>query len=617
MASNAVLTALALVLAAPLAGQAATPASKTVVRTQNDLPRHNYPVAGSAVELLNADDATFNAWAAKVNADVKETLEGYDIQDHATLRDLLKARLAYQVLTHQDKAGLQTIARIRAVEDKPDAKLLSAVRSEAILKARIATGQSSGPAYEKAYADGYAGALSAVPWAVASTTIKEAKTSTQIFTPSVMEGIIRQSVEPVVERDHRIGDKLALDMLTVRVRRTVETPLKVPSLAALTKLIAANDVLKPDIWAAREVTLSADDKLTPVVVAVWDSGTDLSLFPGRVYTDPDPSITPPSHVHGIAYDLEARPTTGWLLPLDAARTAEYPERVADFQGYSDLEQAIDSSAADALKAKVGAMPSGEVPGFLESMNFFANYLHGTHVAGIVARGNPAIRLASARITFDYRNVPLPPNDELSQRTVKQYADTVAWFRSHGVRVVNMSWGGGPKDYEQALELNGIGKDAAERKALARHYYDIDSNGLLAALKTAPEILFICSAGNSDADAGFDETFPAGLTLPNLLSVGAVDQAGDEASFTSYGQNVLVDANGYQVESVIPGGGHLNDSGTSMASPNVANLAAKLIALDPKLTPVETIRLIRAGATSSEDGRRHNIDPKASVAMLHL
>ena len=102
----------------------------------------------------------------------------------------------------------------------------------------------------------------------------------------------------------------------------------------------------------------------------------------------------------------------------------------------------------------------------------------------------------------------------------------------------------------------------------------------------------------------------------MLAVGAVDQAGDEASFTSYGDTVRVDADGYQVESVLPGGAKVRFSGTSMASPNVVNLAAKLLALDPKLTPEETIHLIVSGATPSADGRRHNIDPKRSVALLH-
>jgi subtilisin family serine protease len=53
----------------------------------------------------------------------------------------------------------------------------------------------------------------------------------------------------------------------------------------------------------------------------------------------------------------------------------------------------------------------------------------------------------------------------------------------------------------------------------------------------------------------------------------------------------------------------------MASPNVANLAAKLFALDPSLTPEQVIDLIKRGATASEDGRRHLIDEKRSVALL--
>ena len=53
----------------------------------------------------------------------------------------------------------------------------------------------------------------------------------------------------------------------------------------------------------------------------------------------------------------------------------------------------------------------------------------------------------------------------------------------------------------------------------------------------------------------------------------------------------------------------------MASPNVVNLAAKLFALDPTLTPARAIELIRAGATTSADGRRHLIDEQRSVALL--
>ncbi len=588
--------------------------AKKAVHTQDDLPRYNYPISGTATALLTADDATFGAFAAKVGADVDNLLANYDVQDHATLSGILNVKLALQVLSGtQDKAALKTIARIRALEDKPDAKLLTAFRTEAVLKARIASGQSSGPAYEKAYADALANLVTPLPWAVAGNRIQEAKSSAQIVTASLVLGQIQAGIEPALAKSHQLSNELAWGLIGARMTLKVAVPLQRPTVAVLAKYVAANKVVKPDIWAAREVTLTAADHLTAVTVAIWDSGSDLALFPGRVFTDPHPG--PDTDPHGLAFDLESRPTHGELLPLDAAQQAEYPTFRNDLKGLSDLQLSIDSPESAALKQQFTHLAPTEVPAFLQKLELYSIYSHGTHVAGITARGNPAIRLAATRITFDWRNVPEKPTEELVQRGVVAYRAYIAWFREHGVRVVNMSWGGTPQDVETALEKNGVGKDAQERKAVARKLFDEDRDGLYAAIKSAPDIVFICAAGNADANSGFDESIPASFKLPNLLTVGAVDQAGEEASFTSYGETTRVDANGYQVESTVPGGALVRLSGTSMASPNTANLAAKLIALDPKLTPEQTIKLIIDGATPSPDGRRHNIDPKRSVELL--
>ena len=101
----------------------------------------------------------------------------------------------------------------------------------------------------------------------------------------------------------------------------------------------------------------------------------------------------------------------------------------------------------------------------------------------------------------------------------------------------------------------------------------------------------------------------------MITVGAVDKAGDEASFTSYGPTVVVHANGYQVDSVIPGGERLAESGTSMASPQVTNLAAKILAVNPKLTPPQVIAIIRDTAEKTADGRRTLINPKKALAAV--
>lgn len=606
-------TALALTapLSAPVSAQAA--AAKKVVRTQDDLPRFTYPVNGTATALLTAEDVTFNAFAATVLADIDATLAGYDIEDRGTLRGLLSTRMQIQMLAGRDAEALATLDQIKALEDKPDAKLLSGVRTRAMLEAEAEAKSKDGAAYEAAYGRDYAAMLKPLPWGMVGNRIKEGKASAQIISASLLEGQAQADIEPAVAKSHAIGNELAWTLINLRFNRQRVVPVKATTYRVLAAEVAAKDVKKPDIWAARDVTLTEADKLTPVTVAIWDSGSDLPLFPGRAYTDPHPA--PQFDPHGLAFDLEGYPAHGYLMPLTPEQLAAYPGERSDLKGLSDLQLSIDSPEASALKAKFAALKPDEVPAFYERLSLFGNYVHGTHVAGIAARGNPAIRLAAARITFDWHNVPLKPTEELVRRGAAAYPVYVGWFKAHGVRVVNMSWGGSPTGYEDALEKNGVGKDAAERKTMARHFFEIDRDALYAAIKSAPDVLFICAAGNADANSGFDESIPAAFKLPNLLTVGAVDQAGDEASFTSYGDTVLVDANGYQVESSFPGGTAVRLSGTSMASPNTVNLAAKLLALDPKLTPTQVIHLIVAGATPSADGRRHNIDPKRSVEML--
>jgi subtilisin family serine protease len=601
-------------LIATLAIAPAALAQKKVVKTEDDLPRFNYPISGTATALLQSDDATFNAFAAKVKTDVDSVLDGYDIQDHATLRGLLNVRLSLQLLAGDDKATLSTLDQIRDLEDKPDAKMLSGIRARAMIAARASTGQTSGPAYEAAFAKTYAAALNPLPWAVVANRIKESKSSAEIMSPALVIGSVQAGIEPAVAKTHTLSNDLAWGLIGDRVALQQILPLKAPTLAVLTKDVADHDVQKADIWAAREVTLTPADKITPVNVAIWDSGSDLALFPDRTYTVPSPA--PGADAHDIAFDLKGLPTHGYLIPLDDKQKAEFPSMVAELKGLSDLQLSIDSPEATGLKQKLSTMKSADVPGFLEDLEFYSIYSHGTHVAGIAARGNPAIRLAVGRIVFDWHNVPLAPSEELSRRAAEDSKAYVEWFRANHIRVVNMSWGGGPQDDEAALEKNGMGKDAAERKAIAKKLFAIERDGLYQAIRSAPDILFICAAGNADSNSGFNEMIPSSFKLPNLLTVGAVDQAGDEASFTSYGDTVLVDANGYQVESTLPGGYKVRFSGTSMASPNTVNLAAKLLALDPKLTPEQVIHLIVAGATASADGRRHNIDEKHSVELLH-
>jgi subtilisin family serine protease len=205
--------------------------------------------------------------------------------------------------------------------------------------------------------------------------------------------------------------------------------------------------------------------------------------------------------------------------------------------------------------------------------------------------------------------------KIAQQYAKSHYDTIEYFKRAGVRAANMSWTWSLKEVEGILEANGI-TDPEERKLLANEIFGILKDSLHEAIASAPDILFFVAAGNSDSDVEFDEMIPSSFDLPNIVAVAAVDQAGDPTSFTSIGKNVTICANGFEVESFVPGGDRLKFSGTSMASPNALNLAAKLFALDSKLTPGEVIELIEQGATARDDDEGMLlIHPKQSIDHL--
>ena len=141
--------------------------------------------------------------------------------------------------------------------------------------------------------------------------------------------------------------------------------------------------------------------------------------------------------------------------------------------------------------------------------------------------------------------------------------------------------------------------------------------LTGAIQSAPEILFVAAAGNTNQNAAFAEAIPPALELPNLLTVGAVDQSGRPTDFTSFGKTVALYANGKSIEACIPGGERMTVSGTSFSAPQVSNLAAKLFAIDPSLKVSEVMDLINQGASPGPDGTISLINPKRSVVLLAI
>jgi subtilisin family serine protease len=604
------LVAVALLLVAP--GAHAQTGGKKKVTSDADLPRFTYPVKGSASELLQADDATFNAFASKVRTDLDAVLRDYDISDNATMRSLLRAKLYLQELDGEYQAALATVDQLRAHEEKPSAKLTTGILDRAILQAAIETKSASGPAFEEAFGKHAREVINPLPWEVVQDDIRETYMGARIFTKASAIAQMQTELDPAVQKSGTVDNLQAWQVVEYRNAIRFFIPLEAVSRDVLKQYISAHNVVKPDIWPAREVTLNSSQSLTPVLVAIWDSGVDVSLFPQQLFTDAHPTA---SGTHGLAFDDAGGSSTSWLYPLSAEQQQAYPGFRSDVKGFRDLESGADSHEADEVQKKFNTLSADQIHELNESEKVLGFYVHGTHCAGIAVRGNPAARLVVARFNDQLADLPFPPTEAWARHLSADFQQISDYFKTRHVRVVNMSWSDNVPEFETWLSKTGGGADADERKKRAAQLYAIWRAAIETAIKNAPDTLFIVAAGNSDSNTGFGGDVPASLHLPNLIAVGAVNQAGDETSFTSYGDTVIVDADGYEVESYVPGGARLKLSGTSMATPNVVNLAAKLFALDPSLSPAQAIELIKQGATTSEDGRRHLIDEKRSVALL--
>jgi subtilisin family serine protease len=601
-----------LMVSSPLLSVTIAAETQKEVRSEADLPRMIYPINGSVSTLLQSDPAAFAPLLQKAVTDIQSLLTDYDIKDRATLISVLSAKLATQELNGETDEALQTIGALRALQQKPDLKLTTGLFDEAILQAQQTTKSTSGSDYEHAIESNYKNTVSALPWEVVQDTIKSARNSADLLTEAYLLGRAQEDLQPEVDKSGGLNWQSFYRLLDLRAAIRLKLPVNSIRSGVLATYVLAHDTQKPDIWQDRDVTLSEGDHLTEVRVGILDSGVDTNLYPTQLYNHPDSEPYPPQ---GLAFTDDGYPSNQPLAPLSLQQRQVYSKVEDDLEGLSDLQAGIESPAGAAFKKRLPQLSKADVATMFKDLDFFGNYAHGTHVAGIALQGNPAARIVVFRFNDSLsRGLDFPPTADWAERMAANFRTIAAYCREQNIKVVNMSWGDDLPEFEEWLAHTKAGQDGDQRKEEAAKLFAIWKAAVYDMIESASNTLFVTAAGNSDSDTGFLQDVPASLELPNLITVGATNQAGDATTFTSYGKTVTIYADGFHVGSYIPGGRRVKFSGTSMASPAVANLAAKLFAIDPSLTPEKAKSLILDGSTPSEDGRRKLMNEKRSVEL---
>ena len=233
-----------------------------------------------------------------------------------------------------------------------------------------------------------------------------------------------------------------------------------------------------------------------------------------------------------------------------------------------------------------AINSGEIPGngidddnngFIDDVrgwDFYANdnnpmdeHYHGTHVAGtIAARRDNAVGVAG--VAPQVKILPLRFLGADGSGSDSDAIEAIAYANLRGIRLTNNSWGG------------GVGSQSVQ--AVIEAGASVPNGGSV----------FLAAAGN---DGRTTPMYPAAYPSANILCVAASDSSDVIATFSNRDDGtgwVDVAAPGVNIYSTSTGNSYRFLNGTSMATPNVAGVAALIVSIVPDLSAANIISWIK-------------------------
>lgn len=365
-----------------------------------------------------------------------------------------------------------------------------------------------------------------------------------------------------------------------------------------------------------------------VVVGIADSGfyPQHNLLQNRLWTNPNDKSGDriDNDRNGKIDDIQGwnlAENNGFLFSED--EIAMIPEYVFEIYRIIGRIQNNESTAADQeyLDREIRNQPSDQLIYRMGLLNFYGNYAHGTHVAGLVAQTSAEAKLMNMRM-FPHVQIPSAPARSgigtsiwrwIEARILRYFAEQAnATFHAagqyldfHQVPVANYSLGIPLENLARLyLSLWGINEPTEEElKTEVQKLYSFFSEEGKKWVNGASQTLFVFAAGNSSLNNDEFPAFPSNIQTSNTLSVAAVNSSGELADFSNFGlSSVDVASFGVAQVSAVPAkelSATLPMSGTSMAAPIVTGVVADCKAMNSGLSTGD-LKEILMGTVDKKD-----------------
>ncbi len=368
-------------------------------------------------------------------------------------------------------------------------------------------------------------------------------------------------------------------------------------------------------WISLSLLMAVMANANAAKIAVIDSGLDYKheMMTPNLWTNAN-EIEDRRDNDGNGYQDDVH---GWNFAEQNGNIIDYKylgtfspdcKKYFDIQGKIFLGQATESEITW-LKEKV------KDPAFISEMGKFGNFVHGTHVAGITIRDSKneamGIKLIPTEVkpffeglavsaksnTVDRWELLQKAFDALATQQMNLLTDIARFADYHKADIANGSFGTG---FKQAKMITDIAyrviffkkPEQADSDKAAKMFIQALVNAGQKFVAAAPNTLFVFAAGNDGMSNDDFGTSPANIKADNVITVGATYKNEFFAPFSNFGTKMVdIAAPGMLIDSAIPGNDYLKVSGTSQASPYVANVAAKIKEANSKLTPSEIKKIL--------------------------